>query len=324
MAPAGAVGSGKSSGPAAGFVAMRFRFLAVWLPLLALLGAAAGPGLAHSPPKQGFSTEELEPVLAALQARGFSRASLSKIFYDKRLSKIDRVIGLNAFDQESQRIYEPFLSRYALRKAERFRRRHFSRLWTTERRFGVPMNIVIAILLVETQFGTARLPFRVMSVFTTLAVEASPAAVARHFERLRAIHPELEREFLQTRLELKAEWALEQLAAMLTIGVDNGMDVLELRGSYAGAFGVPQFLPTSYRRWGADGNGDRRVNLDDMPDAMASIANFLRSHGWRGDESLAKKKRAVWQYNRSPPYVEAIFAISRKLSLPSKKRRGRF
>jgi len=59
------------------------------------------------------------------------------------------------------------------------------------------------------------------------------------------------------------------------------IDILAMRGSGAGAFGYPQFLPTSYLRYGADGNGDGRIRLDDMDDAAASCARFLAQNGWR-------------------------------------------
>lgn len=295
-------------------------FRAGILGLVGMMCWAAGTAAADPPQRKSFSREELETVMRSLQERGFDRTSLATVFYDNRLRKADRVIGLNALNRESTRNYEPFLGNYALRKARRFRKRHFSTLWRNEQRFGVPMNVVVAILLVETQFGTARLPFRVMDVFTTLVVEATPDAVSRHFERLRKNYPELARGFLETRLGSKAEWALEQLAAVLSIGETTGMDVLEIKGSYAGAFGMPQFLPTSYRRWAVDGNRDRRVDLNTPADSLASISNFLVAHGWEKGSSLRERKRAVWEYNRSPPYVDAIFAISRKLSLPSKKK----
>ena len=267
-----------------------------------------------------FSQDELQPLMASLQAEGFPQDSLHRIFSDKRLRKVEHVVNLNAINRDDSRDYAQYLTPYALRKAKRFRRRNFGQLWRTEDQFGVPMNVVLAILLVETQMGSARLPFRVMDVFTTLVVEGHPDSLDRHFKRMRELHPDLEREFLAERLTGKANWAFDELVALLSLGHQTGRDVLEIRGSYAGALGLPQFLPTSYHRWAVDGNNDSRVDLENRADAIASIGNYLRAHGWTKDANYTQRRRAIWEYNHSPHYVEAVFAISRRLDLPSGKR----
>ena len=277
----------------------------------------ATPTKKHRP---SFSQDELQPLVASLQAEGFPRESLDRIFSDRRLRKVETVVNLNAINRDDSRDYGQYLSSYALNKAKRFRKRHFGQLWRAEKAYGVPMNVILAILLVETQMGTARLPFRVLDVFTTLVVEGHPDSVDRHFQRMRKKYPDLEKNYLAERLSGKAQWAFEELVALLTMGHQTGRDVLEIRGSYAGALGIPQFLPSSYHRWAVDGNNDRRVDLENKADAIASIGNYLKSHGWKSTTGYVKRKRAVWEYNRSPHYVEAVFSISRKLDLPDRKR----
>lgn len=290
----------------------------IWALLALILWA--GVVCAHPTQRRPFSGEELESLLQSLQNEGLERVHIEGIFNDSRLHKLDEIVGMNAFNDESHRMYKQFLTPYAINKARRFRIRHFPELWAIERRFGVSLNILVAVLLVETQLGTAKLPYRVMEVFSTLAIGSSPGAVERQYQRIKLNHPDIERDYLETRLEQKATWALQELVALLTLGIETGVDPLEIKGSFAGAFGMPQFLPTSYRRWAVDGNRDQRVDLDNRSDAVASIANYLRAHGWRNNTGLKQKMRSVWKYNNSPPYVDAIFAISRKLSLPSRKR----
>lgn len=286
---------------------------------LILLALLAAPAVGH-PTSRPFTAQELEPLLMALQAEGFSRASITPLFFDSRLRKLDLVVALNALNPDSEALYAKFLEPFAIRMAKRFRRREFEKLLATEERYGVPMNILVAVLLVETQFGNYRSNFRVVEVFTTLFVESNPQSVDRHYKRLRAKFPHLDREHLRERLWKKAAWALQELVAFLTLDGRTNQNLLEIRGSYAGAFGLPQFLPTSFQQWGADGDDDDRVDLENLPDALASIANFLREHGWVPKAGLEKKLRAVWEYNHSPHYVDAIFGISRKLELPSRKR----
>jgi membrane-bound lytic murein transglycosylase B len=91
------------------------------------------------------------------------------------------------------------------------------------------------------------------------------------------------------------------------------IDPLAMEGSGAGAFGFPQFLPTSYLRYGVDGNGDGRVSLYDMDDAAASCARFLAGNGWRANLSAAERRRVIWQYNRSDAYIDTILALERQI-----------
>ena len=301
--------------------------LLVFLVGFALLGAetsSADSGNAGSRNKSNFGPHELEPLVASLQAHGFPSDSLQRIFSDKRLKRIQTVVNLNAINRDDSRDYGQYMSRYALRKAEQFRKRNFGQLWRVEDRFGVPMNVILAILLVETQMGTARLPFRVLDVFTTLVIEGHPDSVDKHYEKLLKHHPDLEKGFLAERLAGKAEWAFDELVALLILGQETGRDVFDIRGSYAGALGMPQFLPSSYHRWAVDGNNDRQIDLENRADAIASIGNYLRAHGWTKTASYQQKWRAVWEYNHSPNYVNAVLNISRKLDLPLRKkiRRG--
>ncbi len=279
---------------------------------VAVVGVLALGPPAAAAPAQGLTPEELEPLLTALHAEGFAREDLNRIFLDQRLQKIDRVVTFNVFNPDSADIYEQFLSPFAIKLAKGFRNRHLTELKQVEARFGVWKEVIVAILLVETQFGTAALRYRPLEVFTTLIVDASPAAVERHYQRLKPAYPQLERAFLEERLRKKAQWAYGELVALLSMhDLQRVDDLYNIKGSYAGAFGWPQFLPSSYLSWAVDGNRDRRIDLDNPSDAMASIANFLKVHGWRRNAPAEDNMRAVWEYNHSTHYVRTIFSVAR-------------
>ena len=123
--------------------------------------------------------------------------------------------------------------------------------------YGVPAEIIVAIIGVETEYG------RNMGSFNTLNALASLG-----------FYGERRREFFQTELE-----------QYLLLARDNGMDLDTTRGSFAGAMGIPQFMPSSQRRWGVDYDGNGRIDLTRSPiDAIGSVANFLKSHGWQAGE----------------------------------------
>jgi membrane-bound lytic murein transglycosylase B len=272
-------------------------------------------------PSLRFTREELEPLLSRLEGDGFDRDLLKRVFYDERLHRVDRAVTYNVLNPDSARIYEQFLAPFAIKLARGFRARHGKALAEIQRQTSVSPDVIVGILLVETQFGTAALRYRLLEVFTTLIVDANPAAVERHYRRLKAEEPGLDRMWVEERLAKKASWAYDELKAFLSIRDRIGADSLyEVKGSYAGAFGMPQFVPSSYAQWAVDGNHDRRVDLDDAADAMASIANFLAQHGWQAGASLEQKMRSVWEYNRSMHYVRTIFGIALGMQRPARKR----
>ena len=218
-------------------------WVAVWFAVWAAVWAGALS--AHPKQREKFTPGELEPLVASLEEAGYPRAFLDRIFSDSRLRRMERVVGLNALTVESEARYAQFLSPYAIRLARKFRRRHGAKLASAEAAYSVSTEVLVAILLVETQFGRARLPYRVLDVFTTLVVESGPAGVEKHYRRLKARHPTLERSYLEARMERKGEWALRELSALLAIASAFGEDPFKIRGSYSGAFGMPQFLPSN-------------------------------------------------------------------------------
>lgn len=121
---------------------------------------------------------------------------------------------------------------------------------------GVPPQVVVAILGVETFYGRITGGYRVVDALATLAFEYPP--------RSRFFTSELEQFLLLTR--------------------EQGIDPLTATGSYAGAMGGPQFISSSYRAYAVDGSGDGRVDLwDSWPDIISSVANYFAAHGWQRD-----------------------------------------
>jgi membrane-bound lytic murein transglycosylase B len=281
-----------------------------------VLGAAAA--WAEDGP-DAFTPSELEPLIQSLQAEGLRRDFLTDVFYDARLRRSRVAVSLNALNPDSEDIYRQFTEPYALWLARQFKRKHFQLLQRVERETGIPGNIVTAILLVETQFGTYPLRYRPLEVYTTLVIDANETTLDSYYLRAKERYPELERGHFVTRITDKAQWAYAELLALLTMGWPEPTRVYDIRGSYAGAFGMPQFLPSSYRQFAVDGDNDGRIDLNDTADAVASIANFLRLHGWRAGTGYEDRLRAVWLYNHSPNYVNAIFEVARRMSLPPRK-----
>nr|VFK42187.1 MAG: membrane-bound lytic murein transglycosylase B [Candidatus Kentron sp. SD]VFK48051.1 MAG: membrane-bound lytic murein transglycosylase B [Candidatus Kentron sp. SD]VFK80644.1 MAG: membrane-bound lytic murein transglycosylase B [Candidatus Kentron sp. SD] len=160
-----------------------------------------------------------------------------------------------------------FLTVPRIRAGVRFWRTHQDTLERAEALHGVPPEIIVAILGVESYFGLRKGKYPVLNSLATLGFYGS--------KRKSFFLKELEHFLLLTREE-------------------KGLDIHGLKGSYAGAMGLPQFISSSYRHYAVDFDGDgRRDLIENTSDAIGSAANFLARHGWRRDRGIAIPVKSV-------------------------------
>jgi membrane-bound lytic murein transglycosylase B len=159
------------------------------------------------------------------------------------------------------RVYRSrFIDPVRIAAGVRFWQAHRDTLARAEKEFGVPAEIIVGIIGVETIYGQNMGSFRVLDALATLAFDF-PASHPRAAERAQYFRSELEH-FLA--------WHRAQ-----------GTSPLQPRGSYAGAMGMPQFMPSSQARWAVDYDGDRRIDLVRSPaDVIGSVANYFKGYGW--------------------------------------------
>ncbi len=146
---------------------------------------------------------------------------------------------------------------------------HAATLARAEEKFGVPSRIIVAILGVETFYGERMGSYRVIDTLVTQAFEFPVDA-------------------------WRSRFGIEQLESMLLLAKEQGFDPLELKGSYAGAMGYGQFIPTSYRAYAVDFDGDEVADIWNNPvDAIGSVANYLRDNGWSRGVGIAVPAKAA-------------------------------
>jgi membrane-bound lytic murein transglycosylase B len=164
-----------------------------------------------------------------------------------------------------------FVNRQRIAAGTAFWNAHRRTLERAERIYGVPPEVILGILGVETFYGRNAGRWRVVDALTTLAFDYPP----------------------------RAPYFRDELEQYLLLARESGADVFSMRGSYAGAIGIPQFMPSSTRRYAVDFNGDGAVDLRrSAQDAIGSVANFLMQHGWQpGAEVLiaARVDGASWR-----------------------------
>lgn len=153
------------------------------------------------------------------------------------------------------RVVEPIL----IAQGHAFMKQYGAELDRATARYGVPQNIIAAIIGVETGYGKNQGSFRVLDSLATLGFDYPDAS-----------RPD------------RAEMFRGQLADLIELDLTGRVDARTLKGSFAGAVGIPQFMPGSIKRFAVSARGAQEINLStNMADAIASVANFLVEHGWQ-------------------------------------------
>ncbi len=251
-----------------------------------------------------------------LAADGVPRATAAAVFADPRLPAFDG-LSFALAPRESSARYRQLRSPASIRAAERCRTRYADAFTKAEAREGVPASLVAAIVHVESACGRTTGSSPVLHRLARLAMANEPENLAANLRRHAGDPPD---PAVATAVRERAAYLertfYPEVRGVFTMAEKLGLDPLAMEGSGAGAFGFPQFLPTSYLRYGVDGNGDGRVSLFDMDDAAASCARFLADNGWRAGLSLPERRRVIWQYNRSDAYIDTILTLHREMDAP--------
>ncbi|HTQ35734.1 MAG TPA: lytic murein transglycosylase B [Steroidobacteraceae bacterium] len=229
-----------------------------------LMLAAAVPAAPGAPRSTGLDVTrpEVKQFIAGMHHDyGFSRQELLKVLRDAEPQA--RIIDIMQRPAETALQWYQYRTRFLTE--ERIAggvavwQQNREALQAIERDSGVPAQYLVAITGVETFYGRQVGGYRVLDALATLAFDYPP----------------------------RAEYFRKELAQFLLLAREEHLDPREPKGSYAGAMGIPQFMPSSYRRYAVDGSGDGRRDLWTYgPDVFASIAHYLREQGWHPGEPV--------------------------------------
>jgi membrane-bound lytic murein transglycosylase B len=269
---------------------------------------------------QGNIQEEIsacyQPLIGELIERlsqdGFDLEFLSKLFLDPRAELMPELMTISLVSRETTDVYAPFLTPESILLAKKFLQKNITFLGETEKRFEVDKEIMVAILLVESRFGENIGKRRVIPTLASIALIDVPENLQYTYQILLGVHPELAYDVVEELAKRRAQWAYQELRHFLQIIRNEGMDPLEVRGSYAGALGMPQFLPSSYKTYSLNSKSFEEW-LTSKEGAIISIANYLKSNGWKKNLSAQRKRQVIWSYNHSEPYVDTILQIAQRI-----------
>jgi membrane-bound lytic murein transglycosylase B len=259
------------------------------------------------PPRRPFSS-----VKHRLISDGFDPVKINRLYSQPGVFFEPEGVTLLFTYKEAQVDYGQFTNQWSIRKARQYMQKHDTKLTRTEETYGVDKKVITAILLVETGLGASMGTRSTLNTLSTMAALIDPAVRDMLWDLIPDSKKNSRKKF-EKKAAVRAKWAYEELKAFLTYTDREGFDPVTIPGSFAGAVGVAQFMPTNILAYGRDGDSDGSVDMLNHADAMASIANFLKSHGWRPGQSRKKAEKIIHYYNHSRYYVNTILSISSRL-----------
>lgn len=240
-----------------------------------------------------------------------------KATYQNRRMPMFSLVTFKLAPRESKAIYSNFLKPERLALARNYLKQYRRLFSEAERKYQVTRFVVAAIMLVETQFGRFTGKELVINQLSRLASASDPTNVQANFELLSSQDSTVTLEQVQNRARYLEETFYPEVVALFEIARRRNLDLFGIKGSIAGAFGHTQFLPTSYLKFGVDASQDGIVSLFQTSDAIWSVANYLAGAGWVDSGSTEIKRKAIWTYNRSDAYVDAVLGIASLLAAES-------
>ena len=234
-----------------------FSTLAVLAAVLLVYGASAAAN------STGLDSEaEIEPFVIRMQeSHGVPADRTRTLLADARvLDSVLKAISRPAERKPWHEYRKIFITKKRIARGAKFWRAHARALERAVERFGVPPEIIVAIVGVESFYGVHRGRIRVLDALATLGF----------------------------RYPRRSKFFLSELEAFVLLVDEAGLEARNVKGSYAGAMGIAQFISSSYRRYAIDFDGNGTRDLMDSPeDAIGSIANYLSMHGWRPGAAIA-------------------------------------
>lgn len=221
-------------------------------------------------------------LVDSLVAYGVARVFADSVFNDPRLA-VDSAVVKVLTGTRGKPDYSFLFTDGSVADGAAFLKTHRTELDSLQARYGVSPKVIAAMLRLETNFGKYLGRHRVVNALYTM-YHASPR---------------------------RRTMALRELTCFLRTMREQESDPFATLGSWAGAYGIAQFMPCSYLAYAVDGNGDGIADLFTLDDAMPSIANYLRAHGW--SERELHQLRALHAYNRGS-YASAVMAYASRLS----------
>lgn len=275
-----------------------------WIPLLDRLA------------EDGFDRREMEKLFARLGPQSYSPAYMAA-----KIRELYGVggVGVNRNDTPAPEPPDDFaqpVKDVTVGSCLEFMKEYEEVLSRAQERHGVPPSVILAVLLIETSLGMDLGNDTALRALAGMAATTTPELLATggNSRQKNRVRPGA----LQNTLKQKSNWAYAELLALIRYARDNGYDAAKLPCSIYGAIGLCQFMPSNVGRFAVDGDGDGKIDLFSLPDAIFSVANYLESNGWRRAKTDRQKQAVIYTYNHDNYYASSVLATSKRLERAKK------
>lgn len=276
-------------------------------------------GFASSSYGQGKLSPNLRWVESELQKLGVRKSFIKEALNNYQTDTYETVLKLNLLGfmkppgQHMDRV-----TPQSIEETLKYLKANEPHFKAAKKKHKVPPEVISALLWIETRHGDDRGQFHIVSVYMHL-LQAERLKPRKYLTDLALEQNEKHKQYkrkelkalMKERVKRKSNWAREQLLALSEIHKKKKLDLKELKGSFAGAFGIAQFIPSSYRDYAQAAKPKASPNLYDAADAIMSVANYLKKHGWNNKKSKSKIS-ALMKYNNSRDYADSILEISKR------------
>ena len=292
-------------------------FLMLFLPILLCPRPAIG---------------DWSPLIDRLVADGFDELGIRHLFSRSEVrfepaamsSKVETLIKnpprkpAPAPFFQSKAVYKGPLKENMIAQARSYLQENRDLLERISIQYCIPKEIIVSILLVETRLGEFLGGRGAFNSLASMALCTDLETIRPHLPK-KLVNTKNE-EYARTVCRQKADWAYTELQALILYSAYSGFDPLTLPGSIYGAIGLCQFMPSNVFTYGVDADNDGRIDLFVKADALYSIANYLREHGWGCQMDKSGQHKAIYAYNHSVVYANTILAVAEKLKDKPRKK----
>ncbi|MEN8210659.1 MAG: lytic murein transglycosylase [Thermodesulfobacteriota bacterium] len=256
--------------------------------------------------------DEFNALIQKLIDDGFEKNSIEQLFSNKNVFFNPEGVSLFFIHSESSLDYDQFISKKSIGKALKYMDKHQDALDRAQKIYSVDKTIITAILLVETRLGTYLGKRTVINTLSTMAALTDETLQKKIWDSIPDKKKPKKEAFIK-KVKQRSKWGYSELKALIKFSEQEKIAPEEIKGSYAGAMGISQFMPSNALSLARDGNQDEKIDLFIHADAISSVANYLKHHGWKSGISRQRQHEVLFTYNHSNYYVDTLLKISDKL-----------
>ncbi len=249
-------------------------------------------------------------IAKKLISDGIDSKLVKQVYLNDKINPKFDIIPFKLRPKETSEMYKGFRTKKVKKIAQDCYLKYQNLFDQASVKFKVKPEVLVSFLTIETYCGKTFGDEYIINRLSRVSSVLSPGNVEQNLKLIRNEFPGATIKDVKLRGEYLENVFYPQVLSLFELHQNGQLDIFTLKGSIAGAFGMPQFLPKTYMDYGFDGDLDGNIDLFNPADAIYSVGNFLKSYGWNNELSNKKKREIIWHYNRSEPYIDTIVYLS--------------